>query len=556
MIWQLVKRDPAWQMMPYFAVTGAVVWGFGSSDPSQALATVLGGSAIGMCISYRGFRRRYTLFQATLPIAGKQLFLSRVLSRLAFLWVPILCASAAMAVVGGNWTWHAQLALLEYLAVATLALLLIECVRVQTIDPPPWLAIIVFGAIVVSAPTIGVFLPTSVALIVAVLGGCALASVALFLKAWSEVPKCFQLAPIALQGGEPVSLRSEHAGPAMQTIPWWPVFRAVYFGNWNTGLWVFAMLFVFVQLAIFGSGFAVFALVYIPLTYAGYRTGLRWLIHLPIPARKLLWVVWAPTTAAVIVGLTLNAAGVGGLEQPYKAAITLGHSRSWAPFDKSNADESGTMNVQMPAGYWRWARGGSAPVIEAPWGESYRPETSTRWRLAFYNPYSVGRESSQRFLEWQFLRATQAVYGQAIPVSQSEDLARMKTTLQQPKARVIVTALVLLYFLIQMCALHLAGWKRIRYTRAGFRVWLATAPMFTVFLLLLAPFPRFRDGGFLIEAVLLRVAGPLADHLWMLAPTTLLAMAGLYWLAEKLWRENEFGQIEIEAWARQAQAVP
>jgi hypothetical protein len=555
MIWQLVKRDPAWRTMPYFAGIGAVVWGFGSSDPSQALSTVLGISAIGMCISYRGFRQRYTPFQATLPIAGKQLFLSRVLSLLAFIWVPILCASAAMAVVGGNWTWHAQLALLEYLAVATLALLLIECVRVQTIDPPAWLTIIVFGIIVVSAPTIGLFLPGSVALIVAVLGGCALASAALFLKAWSEVPKCFQLAPTPLQGAEPVLLRSEHAGSALQTIPWWPVFRAVYFGNWQTSLTVFVILFVLIQLVIFGSEFAVFALVYIPVTFAEYRRGLRWLIHLPISARKLSWVIWTPTTAAAIVGLSLTAAAVSGLEQPQKAAVTLGHSRSWTPFDRSNADESGTMNVQIPAGYWRWARGGSAPVIEAPWGESYRPETSTRWRLAFYNSYSVGRESSQRFLEWQFRRATQAVYGQAIAVSQSEDLARMKTTLQQPKARVIITALVVLYFLIQMCALHLSGWKRIHYTRAGFRALLATAPMFTVFLLVLAPFPRFGDGGFLIERVLLHLAGPLADHLWMLA-LMFVPMAGLYWLAEKLWRENEFGQIEIEARVRQAQAVP
>jgi hypothetical protein len=556
MIWQLVKRDPAWRMMPYFAGVGAMVWGFGSSDPAQALATVLGISAIGMCISYRGFRQRYTRFQLTLPIAGKQLFLSRILSLLAFIWVPILCASAAMAVVGGNWTWHAQLALLEYLAVATLAVLLIECVRVQTIDPPGWLAIIVFGIIVVSAPTIGLILPGSATLIVAVLGGCALASAGLFLKAWSEVPKCFQLAP-----AQAVFERAGPGGPARtrasapHAIAWWPMFRAVYFGNWNTGVWVFAMLFVLVQLVIFGSGFAVFALVYIPLTYAGYRTGLRWLIHLPISARKLLWVVWAPTTAAVIIGLTLTAAAVSGLEQPHKAAVTLEHSRSWAPLDKSNADESGTMNVQVRAGYWRWARGGSAPVIEAPWGESYRPETSTRWRLAFYNPYSVGRESSQRFLEWQFLRATQAVYGQAIPVSQIEDLARMKTTLQQPRARVIIPALVLLYFLIQMCALHLSGWKRIRYTRAGFRAWLATAPMFAAFLLVLAPFPRFGDGGFLIETLLLCLAGPLADHLWMLA-LMLVPMAGLYWLAEKLWRENDFGQIEIEARARQAQALP
>jgi hypothetical protein len=214
------------------------------------------------------------------------------------------------------------------------------------------------------------------------------------------------------------------------------------------------------------------------------------------------------------------------------------------------------MNVQVPAGYWRWAGDGSAPAIEAPWGESYRPEVSTRWRLAFFNPYSVGRESSQRYLEWQFLRATQAVYGQAIPVSRIDDLARMKTILQQPRAQAIVAAAVPLYFLIQMCSLHLYGWKHLRYTRAGFRIWLAAAPMLAAFLLVLAPFPRFGDGSFLIETLLLRLAGLLADNLWMLALMTLAAMAGLYWVAEKLWREMEFGQIEIDVRTAQARAVP
>ena len=209
---------------------------------------------------------------------------------------------------------------------------------------------------------------------------------------------------------------------------------------------------------------------------------------------------------------------------------------------------------KLPAAFWHWAPGGIAPVIEAPWGESYRPEISTRWRLAFYNPYSVGRESSQRFLEWQFLQATEAVYGRAIPVSQREDLARMKPILQQPKAQGIVAAIALLYFLFQMCALHLSGWWRLRYPRGGFRAWLATAPMFAVFLFILAPFPDFA-GGYFFNSMVLHLVSIFPDSLWMLALITAALMAGLYWLAEKLWRENEFGQIEIEVRTLQAHAV-
>jgi hypothetical protein len=553
-IWQLVKRDPAWQMMLYVAAGSVVVRGFGSSDPSQALATVLGFIAITMCISVRGFRQRYTMLQATLPIEGKQLFLARILSLLAFIWVPIVSASAAMS-VAGNWTWQSQMSLLEYLAVATLGILLVQCVRVQTIDPPAWLTIVVFGVVVISVPMAGQ-LQKPVVLIIALIAGCVLASVALFVKAWREVPKSFQLAPTDFQR-EPFYARFQRSGPSMQAIHWWPVFRSVYFGDWRTGIWASGMLFVLIQCAIFGSGFALFALIYIPMSSSGYRRGLRWLVHLPIPARKLMWVVWAPTTAAAVIGLAFNAADINGLLVPQKTAVMLGPSQAWGrtPFGGADADPRETFNVQVPAAFWRWARGGTVPVTEAPWGERYQPRTSARWGFAFYNPYSVGRENSQRFLEWQFLRATEAVYGRAIPVSQSRDLARMKPILQQPKAQAIVAAIALLYFLLQMCALHLSGWWRVRYARGGFRASLAMAPMFAAFLFILAPFPDFA-GGYFFNTLLLRLSRILPDSLWMLALMTATIMAGLYWLAEKLWRENEFSQIQIEMRTLQAQAVP
>ena len=55
--------------------------------------------------------------------------------------------------------------------------------------------------------------------------------------------------------------------------------------------------------------------------------------------------------------------------------------------------------------------------------------------------------------------------------------------------------------------------------------------------------------------MLLRFSGVLPDSLWMLALMTAALTAGLYWLAEKLWRGNEFGQIEIEVRTLQTQAV-
>jgi hypothetical protein len=67
--------------------------------------------------------------------------------------------------------------------------------------------------------------------------------------------------------------------------------------------------------------------------------------------------------------------------------------------------------IRPPLEFWRT---GEAPVIESPWGETWRPATVRLLGVAIYNPYSFGPANSARFFEWQFRRATEAVYGQAM----------------------------------------------------------------------------------------------------------------------------------------------
>ncbi len=543
MIWQLVKLEPVWKCIPVLAVINAAMWWFASST---FFVNSFAAGMFMMWIILPGLHGRYTLLEMTLPIAGKQLFVSRVALLLAFVWMPILAAVAVNFVGRGSRTWADCLPMFESGAVVTVCLTLVQTVRVRTMNPPAWLAIPVLGAGFFSLPLMAGrgSLPGSVALIVAVLGGCALASAALFLKAWAEIPKSFQLASTNLQGGQPVPVQLERAGNTRLTSPWWPVFRSTYFGNRQSRLWAFLLLLIVFQSLAFGWMFAAISVMYIPMSFAGYRTGLRWLIHLPISARKLLWMVWFPTAATIVLGLIANAA-MNGLARSHEAAVTLGHARS--SDRRSGADESGKMNVQVPAGYWRWTRGGSAPVIETPWGEGYRPETSGWWDFTLYNPYSVGRGSSQQYLEWQFLRATQAVYGQPISLSQIEELPRMKTKLRQPKAQIIIPAVALLYYLVQMCALHLFWWRRLQHIHLAFRIFLAGAPVLVAYVFAMMPFPNSGGGSFPIEALVLHLTRVLSDSLWMLALVALAAMAGLYRLAEKLWSENEFRQSELMA---------
>jgi hypothetical protein len=280
--------------------------------------------------------------------------------------------------------------------------------------------------------------------------------------------------------------------------------------------------------------------MFVTLPYAQYRNGLRWLLHLPISTRKLAWVLWFPTAAIVILGLTLNA-GMDGFD------IMAFASGRDAVYTNASARESGTRDIGVPAGYWRWALGGNVPVIEAPWGEQYRPGTRGWRAFAIYNPYSVGQGNSRRFLAWQFERATEAVYGKAIPISQAAALSRMKPKLKQATAQIIIAALVLLYLLIQICTLHLSTWKRIRYARRGLRVLIGIVPVLAMYPIVFAPWLNPATGSYFMESTVLRLSSVLPESLWVLGLIAFAAIAGLYWVADRLWVENEFGQIEMLA---------
>ncbi|HEY1756986.1 MAG TPA: hypothetical protein VGG72_16550 [Bryobacteraceae bacterium] len=524
MIWRLIRLDPEWKWIPWLAAANALIWWFaGGIGGVSSFTTEL--TFIPLII-LPGLRNRYTLLGVTLPISGKQLFLSRIALLLAFIWVPLLAALAVL-LVRGNRIWAESLTMLEFGAVATVGILLVQSVRVRAMNPPMWIGIPVLAAVFVSLLVMeATVFPGSAAFIAAVLGGATLVSAGLFMKAWTEVPKSFQLAP-----AEPVAVRSERTGTASNHGPWWPVFRALYFGNWKNGSWLFALLFFAFASATLGSPMAPFAILYIPMSSLDYRRRTRWLLHLPISARKLLWMVWFPATAAILAGLTLHAAinwaELSDFGLSKEAAVTL--ESPWG--------------VHVPSGYWRWARAGAAPAIEAPWGEGHRPEMQKVMGVNFYNPYSAGGESSRQFLEWQFLRATQAVYGRAIPVSGAEELGRMKTILEQPKAQIVLSAIVLVYYLFEICALNFSGWKRVRNVHLALRLIPASLPLL-LFPLALMQLRGSRGGGLVLDAMLLHLGRVLPDNLWMLTLIAGVSIAALGWLADKLWRENEFGQVE------------
>jgi len=91
MIWQLVKRDPAWRMaLVMLAGSVAVV----PALPRMFLP-VFGGMLGAVWLQCQPSRRA-TLFQAGLPLGTGDLLLARVLVLLAVVWLPLAGGGATL----------------------------------------------------------------------------------------------------------------------------------------------------------------------------------------------------------------------------------------------------------------------------------------------------------------------------------------------------------------------------------------------------------------------------------------------------------------------------
>ena len=96
MIWQLLKRDPAWPIAFWMAPVGAAAGVFLNNNTREAALLVV--PILGLCMMVS--QQRPTLFTAALPVPARRLFLVRVLAILALLWIPAATAAAVFVVLG------------------------------------------------------------------------------------------------------------------------------------------------------------------------------------------------------------------------------------------------------------------------------------------------------------------------------------------------------------------------------------------------------------------------------------------------------------------------
>src|SRR5579862_5062016 len=104
MTWQLVRRDPAWQLMPWLVLVAAAVC-VGSHFIFAPAGRNWSADFVHFQLLFLPFaiphalvtQRDETRFQATLPVTVRQVFLSRMISVVAMIWLPVIASVAMLA---------------------------------------------------------------------------------------------------------------------------------------------------------------------------------------------------------------------------------------------------------------------------------------------------------------------------------------------------------------------------------------------------------------------------------------------------------------------------
>lgn len=284
MIYQLLKRDDVWRILPYCVVGSLLAYPLMGTPVARSawLGGMLG--LWSLAAAMFGLQRA-TRFQAGLPIAARQLFLTRLLSLLGILWLPALAVSGMVLVVTGTADAASALTVAKAVAVWTLATAILHSIRVGELSLPGWMTL----AVVFLFPPVSMLVATHVGA-ATVLAVCLPLSAVLLLRTWRALPKSYQLAPA---GRHPKAAsvpnaekRAKTTGRFSQAAAWWPVLHSVF-----PGLGLFYLPWIF-----FGavSGQWVSGSFGVALLWFLARQPSRWLWALPIRPRALLLTILAP----------------------------------------------------------------------------------------------------------------------------------------------------------------------------------------------------------------------------------------------------------------------
>jgi hypothetical protein len=514
MIWQLVKRDPAWKMVPWsgllisLSALGQVFSPHGTWLARAPILMVLLAFAFGVSEQ----QVTTTAWLMGLPITAKQIREARTAALLILIWGPALTVALMLALLGSpEAVWLVRIPMM-----ATPMALLMHALAMRRNRA----RIFVMGAIMGSATAIQA-LPGDWHGPWAMLTAASLVLSAAALWWNGRTPPDFPRVHTP-EGAHPSSNSSMPTSLMPKWYPWW-----LY--GWTTWLWAGLMFF---QAAVGPWGNAVM------FFWAGSlqsREHTRWLDSLPVGRRFILATRLAPCLLALVVGYLLS--GQFGFSLPFAERVSLTTSQSWPP--ESDPPVCGISNIQPPLEYWVPTQKPAAPVIQAPSGETFQPPVVHIDGLRVYNPYAVGCQNSRQFFEWQYRRATLAVYGRWVPPDQVPDAV--------PGARIRILNLgaMLCGALLAAFPIFLADWWRFRRLPLRLRTFvlslLAVGLMAVIYLPWILPGTRFLAYHYPMQWV----SWSLPDSLALVAILSAAFPIALYLAIEKL-----FLGSELVAWTQ------
>lgn len=437
-----------------------------------------------------------TPFHAALPIRGRQIFLSRVLPALGAIWLVAL-TFGGMAWIRGMLNAHTAVQLAECAAAFSVAILLPYMVRFREFRIPVGLLAAQWGFLAAATALICWLLPAAVGLAIFSLAGAGI-----FIRTWVAIPESFESGPRTAACVN--AMAKPRGAPA---VVWWPIVRGFP--------WV---VLGFVPMLVNSARMEIwlFAIPFTMFPFMAIRQKMRWLRALPFSHRRLLLMSLIPALL-----LSVGAAAIG-MQVPMDNYSV----RAGGPDSDSGVDYE-TVSVDLP--FWKVAVNGKAAVATSPWGESFQPKPRTLLGVPLYNPYAVGPANSKAFSDWQFQRATEAVYGRALDIRHLETAKRkgLRPITSGPRMQILkLSAITLLgLILIWMAEFVQSQWTAgKRFTRAG-SGWLLAAAVFVpaVVLALILEFGPMRGqaGVFVTQAL----ANALLFHVSLLLPGSLWAVA-------------------------------
>jgi hypothetical protein len=261
-----------------------------------------------------------------------------------------------------------------------------------------------------------------------------------------------------------------------------------------------------------------FPLLFFP-GYVNFATpGLRWLFTLPISRRSLCLRIVAPFLALYAAGLLLNdnfGIGSSNPSQVFKAS-------------------GGQMELAAVTP-WEARAGVAAPVIVSPWGETYQPRIDRILLFDFYDPWSWGERNSKEFRDWQFRRATAAIYGREVSLTNHSELERMRPVTQSPGMQLLRLAFFGDLSLLAAAMGLIPAWRRLNRFSTTQLSWFSgvvfLAPMMVLMLL-----PRVGKTSADIALIfnLIAVHAPRATTILVIG-----LLAPLAWLTDRMFLEME-----------------